>query len=153
MVEYSGAWSAEESAAFLDRTVVPLRLACQTLSGRLWMAALWFRFRDERLECATASDATIVEYLRRDPAVAFDISTNDPPYRGVRGSGSVTVERDEGKRVLRALLERYLGGTDSALAGRLLNPERDEVVLRIDPDRMFSWDFTGRMPPSGRGSG
>lgn len=150
MVEYSGVWSADETADFLDRTVVPLRLACQTPAGRLWLVALWYRFRDGRFECATASDATVVEFLRRDPSVAFDVSTNDPPYRGVRGSGTATVHPDEGKAVLRALLERYLEGTESALAERLLAPERDEVAIRIEPARISSWDFTGRMPAAGR---
>lgn len=152
MVEYTGRWSADQVAAFLDRTVVPLRLACQTPAGRLWMVALWFRFRDEGFECATASDATVVEYLRHDSGVAFDVSTNDPPYMGVRGSGRAAVEPDEDKQVLGALLERYLGGADSPLAERLLDPARDEVVLRIEPDRLFSWDYTGRMPAAS-GSG
>lgn len=146
MVEYSGPWSASDVAAFLDRTLVPLRLACHTPASRLWLVALWYRFRDGTFECATASDAATVEFLRRDPAVAFDVSTNDPPYRGIRGNGTATVQPDEGKRVLRALLERYLGGTDSALADRLLAPERDEVAIRIEPARVMSWDFTGRMP-------
>ncbi|MFB6108520.1 MAG: hypothetical protein ABEJ82_06740 [Haloplanus sp.] len=61
------------------------------------------------------------------------------------GTPATPIESDPEKAVLRALLERYLGGTDSSLARRLLAPERDEVTVRIDPDRLHSWDFTERM--------
>jgi nitroimidazol reductase NimA-like FMN-containing flavoprotein (pyridoxamine 5'-phosphate oxidase superfamily) len=147
MTEYTGAWDRAGVAAFLTDARVPIRLACRTPAGALWMLSLWFDFdpEAERFVCATAATADVVEYLRADDAVAFEVSTNDPPYRGVRGNGRATVDPDEGKAVLRSLLERYLGGTDSALARRLLDPARDEVRIRIDPDRLYSWDFSERM--------
>jgi nitroimidazol reductase NimA-like FMN-containing flavoprotein (pyridoxamine 5'-phosphate oxidase superfamily) len=145
MTTFTGVWSAAEVEAFLERTTVPLRLACTTPSGRLWMVSLWFRYRDGTIRCATSSRADVVRYLREDPHVAFEVSTNDPPYSGVRGNGTATVEPDADKETLRTLLERYLGGTDSAFARRLLSSDREEVALRVEPDRMYSWDFTDRM--------
>jgi len=147
MTAYTGEWDRAEVAAFLTDATVPVRLSCRTPAGGLWMLSLWYRFDadDERLVCATSAEADVVEYLRADDGVAFEVSTNDPPYRGVRGSGTATIVPDEEKAVLRGLLERYLGGTDSALARRLLDPERDEVAIRIDPARCYSWDFTERM--------
>jgi len=111
------------------------------------MLSLWYDFDSEAgaFVCATSADADVVRYLRADDGVAFEVSTNDPPYRGVRGRGTASISPDEGKTTLRRLLQRYLGGTDSALAHRLLSPERDEVVVRIDPARCYSWDFTERM--------
>ncbi|WP_440008431.1 pyridoxamine 5'-phosphate oxidase family protein [Halomicrococcus sp. SG-WS-1] len=145
MATFTGVWSAEEVEAFLERTTVPLRLACTTPSGRLWMVSLWFRYRDGDLLCATSKGAEVVRYLDDDPHVAFEVSTNDPPYSGVRGNGTVTIEPDAGEETLRALLDRYLGGTDSGLARRLLSSDREEVALRIEPDRVYSWDFADRM--------
>lgn len=52
---------------------------------------------------------------------------------------------DEGKELLRSLLERYLGGTETRLAESLLDPAREEVRLRIEPDRLVSWDYSARM--------
>jgi nitroimidazol reductase NimA-like FMN-containing flavoprotein (pyridoxamine 5'-phosphate oxidase superfamily) len=156
----TGSWSLAEASEFLRATHVPVRLSCHTPDGNLWMLSLWYAWVDgddsdtasadgaespPELRCATSADTDVVEYLRHDPAVAFEISTNDPPYRGVRGRGTVTIEPDVDKALLRSLLDRYLGGTDNELAEMLLDPDRDEVKLRIAPDRLHSWDFSDRM--------
>jgi len=157
----TGAWSESAAAAFLEEVRIPIRLACHTPQGRLWMLSLWYAWVDDaeggdgaaatdpdatpELRCATAAGADVVAYLRQDPAVAFEVSTNHPPYRGVRGYGTVRIEPDTDKALLRSLFDRYLGGTDNRLGDRLLDPEREEVRLRIDPERLHSWDFSGRM--------
>ena len=147
----AGAWDAAETEAFLDSATVPLRLSCHASGESLWMLSLWFLYREEAFWCATSANADIVDYLADDDHVAFEISTNDPPYKGVRGNGTASVESDSEKALLRDLLERYLGGTDSALADRLLSPERAEVTIRIDPDRLSTWDFSDRMPAASEG--
>jgi len=151
MVTVTGTWSRDDAVAFLDDQAVPLRLGCHRPNGDLWMLSLWYRYRDGVFECSTAADADVVTYLDHDPAVSFEVSTNDPPYRGVRGRGSTTLTPDDDKEVLRSLLDRYLGGTDSSLARRLLDPARDEVAIRIVPDRCYSWDFTERMQDASQG--
>ncbi|WP_254767663.1 pyridoxamine 5'-phosphate oxidase family protein [Salinilacihabitans rarus] len=143
-----GGLAREEVEAFLEATAVPVRVACRTPSGHLWMLSLWFLYRDGRLHCATSASADVVEYVESDPGVAFEVSTNEPPYRGVRGRGTAAVAPDEGKELLRALLERYLGGTDSPLADRLLAEGREEVRIAIDPDAVYGWDYSGRMRAS-----
>lgn len=146
MTRITGASSESSVESFLESTTIPLRLACRTPRGGLWMLSLWYRYDDGTLSCATSADAKIVGYLRSNPDVAFEISTNEPPYRGVRGAGTARIEPDTDKTLLRTLFERYLGGTDSELADRLLADEREEVRLHIDPDRLYSWDFSERMP-------
>jgi hypothetical protein len=177
MVRYSGAWGPERVDAFLADAVVPVRMACRTPAGPLWMLSLWYRWEpagdpepaadgdgggdadgDARdgpaLRCATSRDADVVRYLEADGGVAFEVSTNEPPYRGVRGNGTATLVPDREKALLRSLLDRYLGGTDSALARRLLDPEREEVEIRVDPGRVHSWDYAGRMrDATGGGAG
>lgn len=145
MSTYRGAWTADEVASFLDETTVPIRIATRRPDGSLWMVALWYRYRDGIFECATSADASIVDFLAADGSVAFDVSTNQIPYRGVRGAGTATIESEGGMQLLRELLERYLGGTDSDLARWLLRPEREEVRIRIEPDALFSWDYSERM--------
>jgi nitroimidazol reductase NimA-like FMN-containing flavoprotein (pyridoxamine 5'-phosphate oxidase superfamily) len=145
MDHLAGAWDQSETEAFLDSATVPLRLSCHARSDSLWMLSLWFLYRDGAFWCATSASADVVTYLGSDDRVAFEISTNDPPYKGVRGNGTATVDADPEKTLLRELLERYLGGTDSELAGRLLSPDREEVTIRIEPKRLYTWDFTDRM--------
>lgn len=111
--EVGGPWSPTALREFLDDATVPIRLSCHTPSGGLWVLSLWYRYADGQFQCATGADADIVRFLRADPQVAFEVSVNHPPYQGVRGQGTATIEPDPEKTVLRDLLERYLGGTDS----------------------------------------
>jgi nitroimidazol reductase NimA-like FMN-containing flavoprotein (pyridoxamine 5'-phosphate oxidase superfamily) len=145
MATYTGAWSRKEVSEFLDGAAIPLRLACHTPAGDPWMLSLWFRFREGCFQCATGANADVVRFLEADPAVAFEVSTNEPPYKGVRGRGTATIAPDEGKAVLRALIERYLGDVDTPPGPRLLGAERTEVTITVDPERVHSWDFTARM--------
>ena len=147
-MEPTGAWDRERTETFLESQTIPLRLSCHTQADALWMLSLWYRYREGALWCATSAEADVVDYLSHDDRVAFEISTNQPPYKGVRGNGTATVEADPDKELLTELLERYLGGTDSPLAERLLSPERREVRIRIDPSRVYTWDFSERMAGS-----
>ena len=145
MPRYTGAWDEDGVTAFLGEATVPLRLACLTPESRLWMLSLWFRWEDGSLWCATSAAADVVAYLESNDEVAFEVSTNDPPYRGVRGNGTATLEPDPDKELLERLIVRYLGDTDNDLARGLLSADREEVRIRIDPRRMYSWDFSDRM--------
>jgi len=144
----SGAWNRAETEAFLQSETIPVRISCRRPSGDLWMLSLWFVYRENALWCATSASADVVEYLAYDERIAFEISTNEPPYKGVRGNGTATITPDAEKRLLTELLDRYLDGTDSPLARRLLSPKREEVQIRIDPERLYTWDFTERMDPN-----
>ncbi|QIB75823.1 pyridoxamine 5'-phosphate oxidase family protein [Halogeometricum borinquense] len=145
----TGHWPADEAETFLRESTVPVRLACRTPNDDLWMLSLWYEWvgGEDRPElcCATSAAADVVRFLRANDDVAFEISTNDPPYRGVRGRGTASIEPDEEKTLLRSLLERYLGGTENELGSFLLDDDREEVRIRITPTRLHSWDYSGRM--------
>lgn len=143
-----GSLSREDIESLLEEAVIPLRIACQTPADNLWMLSLWFRYRDGNLLCATGADADVVGYVEYEPRVAFEISTNEPPYKGVRGHGTATVSPDPDKALLRELTQRYLGSTETSLARRLLAEDREEVTISIDPSVVYGWDFTERMADS-----
>ncbi|MEY7850326.1 pyridoxamine 5'-phosphate oxidase family protein [Natrarchaeobius sp. A-rgal3] len=145
MVEFRGPWTGDDVETFLQDAKIPVRLATRKPDGSLWIVALWYRYRDGYLECATEANAHLLQFLRSNSGVGFDVSTNEIPYRGVRGTGTATLTADEDSAVLRALIERYLGGTDSALAQQLLDDDREEVRILIEPDQFYSWDFSERM--------
>ncbi|MFB6120342.1 MAG: pyridoxamine 5'-phosphate oxidase family protein [Halobacteriaceae archaeon] len=153
MTEFRGAWDETKVATFLSEATIPIRIAVHRPDGSLWPVALWYRYRDGAFECATRADADVVRFLRRDPSVAVDVSTNEIPYRGVRGTGTATVSEDGADEVLRALVDRYLGDADSSLARELLREDREEVHIRIEPAALFSWDYADRMGDVGRPSG
>ncbi|GGN14663.1 pyridoxamine 5'-phosphate oxidase family protein [Halarchaeum nitratireducens] len=145
MTEFRGAWDDAGVADFLRDATVPIRLTTHRPDGTMWTVTLWFAYEDGVFACATGASAAVVDFLRADDAVAFDVSVNDPPYYGVRGTGTATVEADAEKTLLRSLITRYLGGTDSDLARHLLDADREEVRIEIDPDEIYSWDYTERM--------
>jgi nitroimidazol reductase NimA-like FMN-containing flavoprotein (pyridoxamine 5'-phosphate oxidase superfamily) len=71
----------------LVNLVVPLRLTCVTSTGWPMIVPLWFIFLNDRFYRATPENAKIIRYIKKDPKCAFDISTENPPYRGIRGQG------------------------------------------------------------------
>ncbi len=145
MTDFTGVWAEEEVASFLQEVRIPIRIATQRSDNSLWPVTVWYRYRNGVFESATQARAELVHILENDPAVGIDVSMNDAPYRGIRGSGNAVLSRDGGEEVLRDLVHRYLGGTDSSLAQRLLSGDREEVLIRIDPNEIYSWDFTDRM--------
>jgi len=133
--------------AFLEDNPIPVRVATRTPSGGLWMLSLWYGYEsaDATLHLATSADARVVEYLEADPDVAFEVSTNHPPYKGVRGQGEATLEPDDEKALLKTLVDDYLGGRDSSLANWLLRDDRDEIHVTVDVTRAYAWDYSDRM--------
>lgn len=144
-VHVNGPWSAAEIERFLAEQVIPIRLGCVTGSGWPLVASLWYVYRDDLLWCATQASAGVVKHLRADSRCSFEVATNAPPYRGVRGQGHAYIDPSAGEGVLRTLVERYLGTHDSAFARWLLQRADSEVAIRIEPRRLRSWDFSRRM--------
>jgi nitroimidazol reductase NimA-like FMN-containing flavoprotein (pyridoxamine 5'-phosphate oxidase superfamily) len=157
----TGPWDRERVDEYLGAARVPVRLGCRTPSDHPWIVSLWFEWDPDAgsalddetgsgtapgaIRCATSATADLVEFVEHDDQVSFEVSTNAPPYKGVRGRGRATVIPDEEKRRLRSLLRKYLGGTDNSTADRLLQPEREEVEIRIEPERLHTWDYSERM--------
>jgi len=145
MVDVGGEWNQAQLAQFLTEATVPVRIGCHHPYGGLWMLSLWYQYADEEIRCATNESAAITSFLRKNAEVSFEISTNHPPYMGVRGKGKATLAPDPEKALLKTLLERYLGGTENSLGRLLLSPDREEVAIAIEPERLYTWDFTQRM--------
>ena len=111
-----GPWSTDQIQHFLQDVSIPLRIACNGASGFPVMASLWFVPERGKLWCATQRGSSVVSLLSRDSRCAFEVSVETPPYRGVRGTGVATLHDDRGEELLRVLIERYLGHTNSKLA-------------------------------------
>ncbi len=126
---------------------IPLRVAVQAPHGLL-IVPLWFMARDGHYWCASQHDSLLVRALRADARCAYDLSTNDMPYRGLRGRGAVICHAEQGEAMLRALLLRYFGKLDTPLARRLLRRAASEVAIEIVPSWQSDWDFTARMHSS-----
>lgn len=139
---------SESNAKYLEEAPIPLSLACVTESGWPMVVSLWYKYSEGKLWCATQRTAKVVEYLRHEPRCAFEVATEAPPYRGVRGQGMAIVNEERGKEILDTLLIRYLKGTQSPLAKQLLSRSEKEVAIEIAPKNLFAWNYSERMRSS-----
>ena len=143
-IRASSAWDLPQMERYLRDTVTPLRLAISSAREPL-IVPLWFQYDAGVLWCVTHRDAYVVRGVRQRPGCGIDVSTNDMPYRGVRGAGSVVAVPERGPELIEQLVRRYLGGVDNKLGRWLLGRRDEEVALRIEPEWLTAWDFSARM--------
>jgi hypothetical protein len=141
----TGPWSIERIHAHLAETVVPLRLACVEASGHPRVLSLWFEWREGALWCATSPRSRLARWLAAEPRCGFEVVPDVPPYRGVRGRASATLDAGRGGEVLERLIDRYIGSRDTRLARWLLARSAGEIAIRIEPASFASLDFSARM--------
>ncbi len=144
-----GPWDHQVAADYLAQSRFPLRLACVGSDGFPRVISLWYRYEAGGFYCVTHRDSKLTKLLRRNHKVGFEVSPNEPPYHGVRGQGLVSLHEEGGADTLRAHLQRYLGGTESSLATWLLSRAEEELLVRVEVTRMFSWDYRERMADAG----
>lgn len=140
-----GPWSESQVEHFLQERVIPLRLACVGADGFPRVVSVWFLFREGRFFSVSHQGSQLVALLRMDNKVGFEVAPEEPPYCGVRGQGIAGLTHAGAGAVLDEVLERYLGGTESGLARWLLSRRDEEVLISIQPERLFSWDYRERM--------
>ncbi len=143
--EIKGPWDLATAGDYLVNSTYPLRLACVGRDGFPRVVSLWYQYLQGSFLCVTHRESKLTTLLRNNHKVGFEVSPNEPPYHGVRGQGLVSLHEDGGESVLRQNIENYLGSTDSQLANWLLSRAHEELLVRVDITRMFSWDYRERM--------
>lgn len=138
----------EMVSGYLKETIIPIRIACVAESAWPLVVSLWYTFSDGAFYCATRNSAKIVRYLRNKPRCGFEVASEIPPYRGVRGQGIARIDKSRGRAILEILLDRYRIGRNSSLGKGLLSRSDDEVAIEIQPVNLFNWDYTRRMRDS-----
>ncbi len=148
MTSYRGPLDARGVKAFVDKTVIPLKLSVLTESGWPLLCSLWVMAEGDQLLLATKKSAKVVECLARDPRCAFELSSELPPYRGIRGRALAEIDETRGKDVLDQVLLRYLGSLELPLAKQLRADADKEVAIVLQLQMVYSWDYTKRMSSS-----
>jgi hypothetical protein len=133
---------------FLTEVSIPIRVACLTPSDWPIVVSLWYLFEDGKIFCATKQTAKIVTYLSRNQQCGFEVAGDFPPYCGVRGRGTASIDPIRGLEILNKLLVRYSIGQDTPLARKLLSNAQSEVAIVIQPESIHTWNFTERMKQS-----
>lgn len=144
-VRKTSSWDETQITNYLENTEQPLRLSLISDDAPL-IVPLWFMFEAGVLWCACHQSAKLARLVDTQSHCGFDASDNTMPYRGVRGQGEVTIDKQRGASVLEELIERYLKTTNSDFARWLLSRRDEEVALAIRPRWITAWDFSARMP-------
>ncbi len=144
-IRFSGPWNQARVQEFLAETRIPMRLAANTDSGFPIVLSVWFLPEEDELLAVVHQDARIAKRLKADARCAFEIAPDQPPYRGVRGQATASLDSDGAAALLERLLDRYLSSTNSSLGRFLLARAEEELIVRLRPNWMASWDYSRRM--------
>jgi hypothetical protein len=100
---------------------------------------------EEKFLCATRKNSRIIGYLSSNPKCGFEVASDLPPYRGVRGWGNAKLDKVRGVEILDVLIRKYLKDQESSLADSLRKRNKNEMAVEITPTSIFSYDYTDRM--------
>jgi len=145
----SGTWQRPRVDDFLGNAILPIRLSCVAGDGFPRVVSLWFLYRSQKLCCVTHQSSKLARLLRKDQRVGFEVAPETPPYHGVRGQGTVELGPLGEDPILRQLLQRYLGDTESGFSRWLLSRSAEELIISVTPHRLYSWDYRKRMADVG----
>ena len=142
-----GPWDRVTIERFLEQAVLPIRLAYNGAGGFPVVASHWFLKMDNQIVCAIQRDSYTAKLVRKNPHCGFEISGDQPPYRGVRGQALAHLEKQMGPEILERLIDRYLGEEDNQLASWLRSRSQNETAIYLTPTTLSAWDYRPRMNP------
>lgn len=150
--------SEEEVMAFITQSRTAT-LASNGPRGIPHLIAMWYAVLDGKVYFETKAKSQKVMNLRRDPHVACMMEAGDT-YDQLRGVSIEGVARiiddttsDEYWAAAANLFERYNGPYSEERREAIERMMNKRVVVRVDPQRIRSWDHRKlqlpRMPPAG----
>ncbi|HEY3239285.1 MAG TPA: PPOX class F420-dependent oxidoreductase [Acidimicrobiia bacterium] len=132
----------DEVREFLEATRT-MTLATLGPDGRPHLTAMWYGLADGHVVFWSYRRAQKIVNLRRDPRLSILVEDGEHygELRGVSitGTGVILEDPEDVLAVGQLLLERHgPGGEASAQAAAATAPKR--VAVRVDPERITSWD-------------
>ena len=79
-------WDESEIRRFLNNATIPMRLSFMNKNGEPMICSLWFKFIDDSLWSASHQNAYVVNQLKNNSKVSFEISTNEYPEPLAKGA-------------------------------------------------------------------
>ena len=129
----------------IPKEKIPIRISFMKSNGFPTVVSLWYTHENGRIYCAVQKTAKVISYIQKNPKCGFEIAGDMPPYKGLRGEGTVNIIHDKGKEVLETLIEKYLGTKESTLSRFLRDNSKNEVAIEIIPQKIHSYDYSQRM--------
>ena len=114
----------------IPKEKIPIRISFMKSSGFPSVVSLWHTHANGRIYCAVQKTAKVISYIQKNPKCGFEIAGDMPPYKGLRGEGTVKILHDKGKEVLEILIGKYLGAKESTLSRFLRDNSENEGCNR-----------------------
>lgn len=135
----------EEVDAYLQG-IHTMNVATIAADGRPHLAAMWYGFIDGAPAFWTYGKSQKVVNLRRDSRITclVETGTSYETLQGVElvGTGTILEDRESVMAVGRSVFERHTGPlSETALPG-LEQVGAKRVAVRIDVEKVVSWDHT-----------
>jgi len=113
--------------------------------GRVHLVAMWYGFTvDDRPAFWTYGRSQKIVNLRRDPSITCLVESGGTyaELKGVELVGTATIleSPDDVQAIGRSVYERYNGEWSDAAAAGVAAMGAKRVVVRIDVDKVVSWD-------------
>jgi general stress protein 26 len=138
--------SEQETRDFLTTKVLNVHLGTVDENGHANIHPAWYYYdpSKDKIYVETGKHSKKTDNLKKNKIIYFCIDDQNPPYKGVRGKGSVEIHEDVNFNVPIAekILVRYLGNIEHPSAQALLDMQKkgQSVVLEISPKYYSTWD-------------
>jgi general stress protein 26 len=145
---YGEPLNEQDTKEFLTTKILNVHLGTVDENGHANIHPAWYYYDDskEKIYVETGKHSKKMENLSRIDTVYFCIDDPNPPYKGVRGKGSVKVSIDVNSNVLVAqkIHLRYLGNLEHPMSHELMDAIKkgQSVVLEISPKYFSTWDYS-----------
>lgn len=138
-------WNETQIIEFLEGSEVPIRLSFLNEAKEPQICSLWYQYDSGMIWCASHKNSFLISQLKHNTSISFEVSTNEYPYKGVRGKAEIELSMINAGDVLGKLISRYLGSNNSELSSWLMSRADDEYAIKLVPTLVNSWDFSDRM--------
>jgi uncharacterized pyridoxamine 5'-phosphate oxidase family protein len=138
----------QEIKDFLTESVLNIHLGTIDSRGHPNVHPAWYYYNvsNGKLYVETSKNAKKTDNLRKNKNVYFCIDSPNPPYKGVRGKGTVGIYEDIGFNlpIAEKILIRYLGTLEHPMSKSLIDAQKEgqSVMLEITPQYFSTWDYS-----------
>jgi general stress protein 26 len=140
--------SEQETKDFLATKVLNVHLGTVDENGHANIHPAWYYYdpSKDKIYVETGKESKKTDNLKKNEIVYFCIDDQNPPYKGVRGKGTVKIYEDVNFNVPIAekIQVRYLGNLENPISQALLDAVKkgQSVVLEISPKYYSTWDYS-----------
>lgn len=137
-------FDVDQLGDLLDQPLLAV-LATHLRDGSARLSPVWHEWRDGAFHVAIPEGDPKLGQIGRDPRVSIVVAEGALPYRGIEVAGRAAPTADPYAATMRRLAGRYYGPG----MGDLYPDSARGTVLRIDADRVRTWDFADDMAAAG----